>query len=588
MKKYFFILISLVLIYSCGTEEKTYSEDDFITKAEETGFTETADYEETMEYFRKLDEASGNNSKMIKIGVSPQGRDLNCFIAAKGGEFTPAKARNAGKPVMLVINGIHSGEIMGKDASAILLRKILITKEKESLLDSVVLLVIPIFNVDGHERSSKYNRINQNGPNEKGWRYTAQNLNLNRDFTKADAPEMKAFLELYNEWLPDFLIDNHSTNGADYQYTITYAISKSLDVPPSIRNWVRNEFVPFVEKGTEEKGFLISPYVEYRKRDLNNGIEDWMPMPRFSNGYTSIQNRPGLLIETHAIKPYKDRTLSTVAVMESVLELINKDPKKLIEINLEADKYVINHYVEEGNAYPVSFEITDKSDPFLYKGKEYDTRYSIITGNEMNFLSDKTFEKEVPYYSYAKVTDSIYIPKAYIIPQEWMDVIDVLKLHGVKMEQLGSETDFTVEKYKFSDVKFRNTPYEGRFIPSYTFKIFEEVITANEGDYIIYPDQRAIGAAVNLLEPKYEDSFVKWGFFNTIFQYGEYFSPYKMEPVAKKMMEENPDLREEFEQKLTEDESFRNNYWRRLYFFYERSPYYDEKYNVYPVMRVIN
>src|SRR5690606_39622609 len=207
----------------------TAAAQDWTTKFERSDFLETARYNESINYFKQLADHS-EYAELITFGVSPQGRDLKCIIVSKDKAFTPADAKKTGKPVILLINGIHSGEIEGKDASMILLREILITKEKDKMLDDVILLIVPIFNVDGHERAGKYNRINQNGPVEMGWRTTAQNLNLNRDWMKADAPEMKAMLKLFSAWLPDFFIDSHTTDGADYQYTITYSIETEQDV----------------------------------------------------------------------------------------------------------------------------------------------------------------------------------------------------------------------------------------------------------------------------------------------------------------------------------------------------------------------
>jgi murein tripeptide amidase MpaA len=322
---------------------------------EESGYRSTSDYNKTVDYFKKL----ASHSKFAELktfGISPQGRELKYLIVSKDKIFDPESGKRSGKAIILINNGIHAGEIEGKDASMLMLREMIVTKENENLLDNLILLIIPIFNVDGHERKSPYNRINQNGPLEMGWRTTAQNLNLNRDFTKADAPEMKAFLRLFNKWQPDIFIDNHTTNGADYQYTITYDISKSLSIPPVTRTLVINEIIPAIEKGVEESGYLNSPFVGFVDGDYNNGIRDWIATPRFSNGYAAVQNKIGLLVETHMLKPYKDRVFSTNAFLESVIEYSSANYQKLKNASKKAEQFVIETYGTSKNAFPVKFK----------------------------------------------------------------------------------------------------------------------------------------------------------------------------------------------------------------------------------------
>ncbi|HSP87219.1 MAG TPA: M14 family zinc carboxypeptidase, partial [Ignavibacteriaceae bacterium] len=279
----FFLLTSIVL-----SQEKK----DWETYFEKSNYLETPRYEESMEYFQKLSDYS-EYAEMFSFGISPQGRDLNCLIVSKDKSFTVKSAKKSGKPIILLLNGIHSGEIEGKDASMILLREILVTKEKEYMLDDLILLVIPIFSVDGHERFGKYNRINQNGPEEMGWRTTAQNLNLNRDWMKADAPEMQVLLKLFSTWLPDFLIDSHTTDGADYQYTITFGYEFFKNIYAGTGKLLNDEFISFLHKKISDGGFLSYNYVGLKNWTvgLDSGITFSASTPRLSTGYTAVQNR---------------------------------------------------------------------------------------------------------------------------------------------------------------------------------------------------------------------------------------------------------------------------------------------------------
>jgi hypothetical protein len=576
-------LSSLILISVLFSQEK----NDWQTYFEKSNYLQTSRYEETMEYFNRFADYS-KYAEVITFCISPQDRDLNCLIVSKDKAFTVEKAKATGKPIILILNGIHAGEIEGKDASMILLREILVTKEKEWMLNNVILLVIPIFSVDGHERFGKYNRINQNGPDEMGWRTTAQNLNLNRDWVKADAPEMQAMLKLFSNWLPDFLIDNHTTDGADYQYTITFGIEYFKNSYPETEIMLREEFSPFLHKKLKEDGFLSYAYVGLRdwRVGLDSGITDYPASPRLSNGYAAIQNRPALLIETHMLKPYKERVFSTKAAMEGVIEYCSGNKESLIELNKRADIVTPLNILKNNEKLPLQFTISDKSVKVPFKGTKYHIEMSEISGTGKIVYTDEKADLEVDLFNDAKVVKEVSVPKLYIIPAEWSFLVDRMKLHGIKIDTLKEDKIFDVKRYRFSDVKFAQTPFEGRHRVSFTTNEYYEKIKVPAGNFLVSTNQRTIKVIVHLLEPEGEDSFVKWGFLNAIFEQKEYFEPYVMEKIAEEMIKENPQLLNEFEEKLTADEKFRNDPNARLNFFYERSPYYDSQMNVYPVMRV--
>jgi hypothetical protein len=563
------------------------SRDEWITYFERSGFTATPRYDNSMEYFQRLADFS-QWAEFKSFGISPQGRELKFLIVSKDKVFSPSDAKKIHKPIVLIINGIHAGEIGGKDASMLLLRDILITKEKESLIDSVTLLIVPIFNVDGHERTGKYNRINQNGPEEMGWRTTAQNLNLNRDWMKADAPEMRAMLKLYSEWLPDFIIDTHATDGADYQYTVTYSVEKFSNIYSGTSNWLKDKFIPSLENGVKEKGFLVHRYIYLKKwrEGLDGGIIDWASTPRFSTGYAALQNRPGMLIETHMMKPYKERVYSTKAMLETVIEIVNTNATELIDLNLEADIKSAENLFEQKKYLPVSFEESDKYNLIDLKGYEYYWEPSQISGSDKLVYSDVKNDFNIKFYNDIVPIDSVQLPKAYLIPKECRNVVDVLKTHGIQVSPLEVDTLIEVAKYHFKTVKFDTTSYEGRQRVNFEYDLIREKRNVPSGTFYISTNQRTIRVIANLLEPKSGDSFIRWGFMNSIFEQKEYFENYVMVKIAEEMLSKDAELRKDFETKLNEDEEFRNNPEERLNFFYKRSPYYDKNYQVYPVMRL--
>jgi hypothetical protein len=563
------------------------ADQNWETVFEKSGFISTADYDQTMNYFQSFADNS-EFAEFLTFGISPQGRELNYLLVSKDKFFTAEELKAANKPLLLVINGIHSGEIEGKDASMILMREILITKEKESLLDSINIIVVPIFSVDGHERKSKYNRINQNGPEEMGWRTTAQNLNLNRDWMKADAPEMQAMLKLVNEWNPDFIIDTHTTNGADYQYSVTYSVEWSKNMYDRTANWLAEKFAPYLENEVDEKGFLIYPYVYLKNwsKGLDEGLIYWPATPRFCSGYFALQNRPMLLVETHMLKPYKDRVYSTKAVLQTTMEFVFNNSTELRELNREADKLTSRLY-DENKHLPLAFSNTDKYEMMNFKGYEYYWDSSAISGTQKLVYTNRKQDFEVKYFNDIVVTDSIKVAKGYYIPPEYSFLVDRLKSHGLNSILIEAELkDVEVTRYKFKDVKFAAGPYEGRQSVTFNYDTYTEKINIPKGSFFFLNDQRTARVLTHLLEPKSSDSFVQWGFMNQIFEQKEYYEDYVMEKLAEEMLANDPEVKKDFEEKLKSDETFRNNPTARLDFFYERSPYPDKQLNVYPILRV--
>ena len=581
MKKFFFLF--LLLISSLFSQQSDYWKTHF----EKSNYLETPRYEETINYFRKFEKHSPY-AKMFSIGKSAEGRNIYVLIISKDRAFTPELARKTNKPIVFIQNGIHAGEIDGKDASMILLREILITKEKSYYLENAILLVMPIFNVDGHERFSPYNRINQNGPKEMGWRTNAQNLNLNRDYMKADSPEMKAWLKFFNQWLPHIFIDCHTTNGADYQYEITYSCERYGNVHPELGEWIKNDFVPFIEDEVQKSGYLIAPYVWFRGDEIKNGIVEGVTSPRLSTGYVAIQNRVALLVETHMLKDYKTRVFATLTMLDAVIRKANQTGKNLVELINQTDKKVIDEIANRKKYLPVKFQMSNEFVPFTFKGIKYEKLPSKISGKEKIVYTGEKFEMEIPLYNKPVAVDSINAPEFYLIPRAYSNIVEILNLHDVKYEVLKSAQKYLVERYRFDEnTVWQKRPYEGRIMLTTKYETFVDTLIAEKGDYLIPVNQRAVKVIIHLLEPKSGDSFVSWGFFNSIFERKEYYEDYVMEKLAEEMYNSNENLRKEFEEKLKSDTTFANSPEQRLEFFYRRSPYFDKQWLVYPVSRVI-
>jgi murein tripeptide amidase MpaA len=560
------------------------------THSEKTNYRETPRYEETLQYCRRL-QAASNLIRLTSFGKSGEGRELPLVVATEGGEFDPEAARKSGKAIVLIQACIHAGESDGKDAGLALLRDIAITKTQRGLLKQVVLLFIPIYNVDGHERFGPYNRINQNGPAEMGWRANTVNLNLNRDYMKADAPETRAWLSLWNNWNPDLFVDCHVTDGADYQYNITYQYEHFGNISPSIVAWEREAFDNRIAAATEAAGNLVSSYLEFRdNRDLTKGINSFIGPPRFSTGYVPVRNRPALLIETHMLKDYHSRVKATYDMLKATLDEVNRDPQSLKKAGLDADREV----VEEGSAYdpsykyPMQFELTDRSVPHQLKGVEYKTELSAISGAQRVIFGSKPIELTVPLYDDARTTASVTPPRYYVIPPQWTSVIDILATHGLRFQRLKDDTALDVESYRFSEIKFASSSFEGRVMPSYKASLIKENRRFPKGSVVLPLDQAAARVAIYLLEPDSPDSFVAWGFFNSVFEQKEYGESYVLEKLAREMLEKDLTLKHEFEQKVASDPKFASDARARLGFFFQRSQFWDKELNLYPVGRIVH
>lgn len=559
--------------------------NDWLTFFEKTNQLESPDYESTLKYFQKF----ADNTPYVKIktiGLTPQGRELKVIIVSKDKAFTPEQAKKTGKAILLIQNGIHPGEVEGKDACMLLLREILITKEKQHLLDNTVLLIIPVLNIDGHERISPFNRPNQNGPKKMGWRTNALNLNLNRDYLKADTPEIKSFLKLFNDWLPDFMIDNHTTNGADYQYHVTYGIETHQNIDFGLLSLIEKKYLPLLLDKVEADGFIIGPYMEFKSGTIESGIINLPAPPRLSHGYCAAQNRVCLLVETHSLKPFANRVFSTKSMMEHTISFVNENYKEIVLLNRLADKQTIKNYLVDNKKFPLVLAGNGKFDKFLFKGFEWYDEYSEITGSTVRKYTMNPMEIEIPIFNKANSLKKIYVPAAYLIPPQFNDIIEVIKSHQIEFNLVKTSKKLKVEKYKFENVRFGSRPYEGRQLPSFKCTSFTETIEVDAGTLIVYTNQRAMRVIINLLEPEAPDSFVNWGFFNSFFERKEYAEAYIMEPYSKQMLKNNPDLKTEFYKRLNDDESFNNNEGERLDFFYKRSPFYDKVENIYPIMRL--
>ena len=582
MKKYNFILLFIMIAGFVSAQEI-----DWTTHYERSGFLETANYEEVIRYSKLLAEHSPIISYST-YGNSPQGREMPLLILDKNENFDPASVRASRNAIYFIQAGIHPGEADGTDAVLMLMRDIAISKEQFGLLDNVTFLIIPAFNVDGLGRFGPYNRINQNGPKEMGWRSTAQNLNLNRDYLKADAPEMIAWLKVFNEWLPDFFVDCHTTDGADYQYVLTYMMEIFGNMDQGLTDWQKDVFLPYVHEKMDIAGYPINQYVSFRRwHDPRSGLISGTSSPRLSNGFSAIQNRPCLLIESHVLKPHKIRVEGTYYLLQYTAEQLNDKKDELKALNQKADEIAASPAFRK-EPLPVAFRRSTKDSVMVeFKGVEYSADRSDLTGGTWFKYSDIPVTYTLPWFNKPQPSVTVELPEAYIIPPEWIAVIERIELHGIEFVVLDKEIELEVKTYHFKDPKWRNAPYEGRHAMSnIEYDEITETRTYPAGSVLIDMNQRSSRVIAHILEPRAEDSFLYWGFFDAIFEQKEYSETYRMEPIAREMLANDEELRKEFEKKRSEDEGFNISQWIMLNWLYQRTPYWDQKKDKYPVGKI--
>jgi murein tripeptide amidase MpaA len=561
-----------------GASEKliTAPNDPWITPSEKTRLTATPNYADTLAFLEKMD----RQSRLMRIehfGTTPQGREMVAAILTKDG----AELQNA-KPVILVQAGIHSGEIDGKDAMLMLIRDMLF-KGKDSLLDKVNVVFIPALNADGHERSTPHSRPNQRGPKEMGWRNTAQNLNLNRDFMKAEAPEMQALLGLINKYDPDFYIDLHVTDGLDYQYDVTYWFDGWDGLyadSPAIGKWLNDVYRPEADAALKANGHIPGPMIFVRdEADLLQGVDFMAFAARFSHAYGDLRRVPTVLVENHSLKPYRQRVLGTYVLLEQTLATLANEAKSL-KAAIATDRA----------ARPKSLDANWKTKEapvgtldFLSVASEQ--MDSPASGEKVSrYLGRPGPTVPVPIYG-SEPSLQLDVAKAYWVPATKHDLIAKLKLHGIKVETIAEAKAVDVEMIRLDG--YRNAGLsEGRMTYAPTgLKKERRMETFPPGSVRVSTDQPLGALAVYLLEPESEDSLFAWGFFAEILSRVEYMEPYAIAPMAEQMLASDPQLKSEFERRLGEDAAFAASPLRRLQFFYERSPFYDQRYMLYPVGR---
>ena len=555
------------------------------THAERSAYRETGRYAEVESLCKQFEHSYPEQIRCFVFGTSPEGRPMWALAANANGVLTPEQTRQRGLPVVLFQGGIHAGEIDGKDAGFRVLRELLQQPQKLNPLRSQVMLFVPVFNVDGHERFAAWNRPNQRGPNEMGWRTTGQNFNLNRDYMKADAPEMQHMLDLVQAWDPLFYVDLHVTDGAQFRHDISVQVEPKYAGDPGLRA-IGRTFQDGVLAELRRGGSLPLPYYPSFIENDNpaSGFADSVSMPRFSSGYFLLRNRFGVLVETHSWKTYPQRVDATARSIRAMMSEVARNGSKWRQYALAADAAATKL-----GGQPVVLDYTTGPTfrPIGFLGYAYTRTPSEVSGGIMT-----RYDENIPAVWKLPLFDDIQ-PKltrtapagGYLIPPTYAAQLGPkLARHGIEFITLRSPRTIAISEFRAESASFAKTPFESHqtLTVSGTWAAANAEIAA--GSLFVPIAQAKARLVMALLEPEAPDSYLAWGLFNNHFERKEYMEDYVAEAVARAMLKD-PAVKAEFERRIAEDKAFAESPQQRLDFFARRHASWDTRYRLYPIRR---
>jgi hypothetical protein len=552
------------------------------TRFEQSNGKESPPYDEIISWWKKMDAASPK-VKMMEMGPSDAGYPLHLIYVSNDGNFDLAAQRKKNKRIILINNGIHPGEPDGIDASMLLVRDIAINKYK--LPDNILLAIIPVYNIGGCLNRSPYYRVDQDGPVEKGFRGNSENLDLNRDFIKCDSKEARSFAEIFHLLDPDVFVDNHVSDGADYQHIMTLLVSQHNKLGGPMGDYMNKEFEPALFQLMKEKGYDLVPYVNSFGDTPESGWSEYWDSPRYSSGYATLWHSFAFVPETHMLKPYAVRVKSTYALMQCFIDFTSAHSDAIKQAR-QAQKDELTKSTE----FPIAWSL-DKSKftEVTFKGFQAGKKPSEISGlPRLYYDRSKPFEQQVKVYNYYATKTAVKKPVAYVIPQGWWKVIDLLRLNKVQMRQLTHDTTISVEVYHIDDYKTSPRQYEMHHLNN-DAKISSSIQERKfrKGDYYIPLNQVANRFLIETLEPQAEDSYFAWNFFDAILGQKEGVSEYVFEETALDYLKSHPEVKTKLEERKASDSAFAKNARAQLNFVYQNSPYFEPDYMRYPVYRIV-
>ncbi|MGG8496607.1 M14 family zinc carboxypeptidase [Tenacibaculum sp. TC6] len=575
-------LLLLVILYTACKQTLPQPSKDFTTLFETSNGTETPTYNEVIDFYKKLSKSYPEIS-LFEIGETDAGKPLHLVVFNSNGATDLNTIKNSPKNRVLVNNGIHPGESDGIDTSMLLMRNLVQNDSLKKAYENTLLCVIPVYNIGGALNRNSHTRANQNGPKEYGFRGNTRNYDLNRDFIKQDTKNAAAFASIFHTVNPDVFIDNHVSNGADYQYAITHLFTQHNKLGGTLGNFLEHTMRPYIENSLAQKNIPITPYVNVWGTTPEAGWSQFFDSPRYSTGYTSLFNTLGFMVETHMLKPYKIRVEQTYELMCSALDFTTEQSAKIKRLRNQAFK----NYAK-AITYPIAFEV-DKNTPTPFDFKGYEGSYidsKVTNGKRLFYDRTKPYTKNIAYYNNFVPTKIVTIPKAYILKQGWFRVLERLQNNQIEFTRFEKDTTVTVKVQHIKNYDTRKAAYEGHYLHYNT--VVEETtqeVLFKKGDIYIPTQQNGVRYLIETLEAEAEDSFFNWNFFDTVLQQKEGFSAYVFEDIAEAFLKEHPEVKTALEEKIKADANFAKNTYAQLYFVYKHTPHYEPAYLQLPVYK---
>ena len=578
-------LASLLFVTAAATAATVPG--DLRTIGEQSGYTRTGRYDEVERLCADYAARWPREVRCTEFGRTPEGRPMLALVASADGALDPATAAARGRPVLLFQGGIHAGEIDGKDAGFLALRELLDGSRLTGALGKVTVVFVPVFNVDGHERYGRWNRPNQRGPEEMGWRTTSQNLNLNRDYVKAEAPEMRAMLGLLRSWDPILYVDLHVTDGAQFQPDISVQVEPCHGWEPGLARagcGLRDRVLADLVRD----GFLALPfYPSFMKEDRpESGFNNWVSDPRYSTSYWATRNRFAALVETHSWKPYPRRVAATHATILSMVGLAASEGSTWLAEARAADQRAARL---AGTPVALSYRNTDRTETIEFPGYAYVRERSAVSGRDwIRYDESKPETWRVPFYPEVVPKLEVTAPAhGYVVPAAWAPLVgERLALHGLRYEVIGTTApEEAVEVFRATAVTQASSSFEGRVGLTVEGRWMPERRAVPAGSLFVPIAQPGARLVMSLLEPQAPDSLLSWGYFDAAFEQKEYMENYVLEAVAREMLATDPAVRADFERRLRDDAAFAADPDARLDYFHQRHPSRDDRYRLYPVYR---
>ena len=537
----------------------------------------TPDYDEIINVYKTL-ASKHKEIELYAMGDSDAGLPIYLCVLNGAGDSIQTFEKAQNSTTILINNAIHPGEPDGVNAC---LNGVFEWIRRGKITRGMpVIGIIPAYNVGGMLNRSGTSRANQDGPEEYGFRGNAQNLDLNRDFIKMDSKNMFTFAKIFHGLDPDVFLDTHVSNGADYQYTMTYIASMRERMAPPLADLVYGEMIPHLEKKSKESGYPLIPYVETKGETPESGITAFNDLPRYAMGYASMMNSISFTLETHMLKPFPKRVKATeIFIREAILwTAVNAEAIEKARTEARDWEKSLEHFT-------YNFHLTDKKDSILFKGYEFSKPLSELTGTErLKYHQDKPYEKYIPWYRTYIPRDTSHIPDFYVIGGQCTNVLERLKANNFELIELITDTTIQLGKRRIQFYETTKSPYEGHYLHSAIASELElAVIKFRKGDIIVPTAQKNKRFLVSLLEANSPDSYFAWNFFDSYLQQKEYFSPYVFEDKALELVEKKPALQVALDSMKETDQEFRESSWRQLYYIYTQSDYYEPTHNILPV-----